>query len=154
MCDQWSEATGIHLGRENARSAGGPESVCKPPEEPCRTHRTWTASEDRVLREMWAECAPASSVAKRLGRTRAAVTCRASNMGLAWRTTLWGERRNVRCGAGERAERPCLKCGLSFNSAHKGNRICGTCKVDEDWSGEPDFSQRRVPRRRHEEIDG
>ena len=90
----------------------------------------------------------------RLGRTQAAVASRASNLGLALRTTLWGERRSARCREGERAARRCLNCGESFASAHKGNRICGTCKEDEDWSGGPDASQRRIPRRRHEEIDG
>lgn len=107
-----------------------------------------------MLRELWSESVSASGIAERLGRTRGAVTSRACNTSLGLRTSLWGERRSAPCAEGERAQRRCLHCGEVFASAHKGNRICRNCKEDEDWGGDPDFSQRRTPRRRHEEVDG
>ena len=131
----------------------GPAAAPANPRHHERRSRRWTESEDRALRERWAESISASGIAIRLGRTRAAVASRSSGLGLGLRTTLWGERRSARCRKGERAARRCLMCGESFASAHKGNRICGTCKEDEDWSSGPDASQRRIPRRRHEEID-
>ena len=119
-----------------------------------RRRRAWTKGEDRALRRLWAEGVPASGIADRLGRTRGAVMSRARTLGLGLGTSLWGGLRSVRCTAGERTQRVCLHCGQRFASAHKGNRICCACKEDEDWSGDPDFSQRRIPRRRHEVIDG
>ena len=135
--------TGAAAPAENPRTRG-----------PRRLGHRWSECEDRALRKLWAENISAAGIAVRLSRSRAAVAARASNLGLALRTPLWGGRRSARCHEGERAERLCLKCGESFASAHKGNRVCGTCKEDEDWSSGPDASQRRIPRRRHEEIDG
>ena len=135
------------------RSAHQADESPVPAGNPRRARRAWTEGDDRVLCELWAENVPASGIAKWLGRTPGAVTSRANNMRLGLRTTLWGGRRSIRCAEGERAERRCLNCGEQFASAHKGNRICGTCKVDEDWGSGPDYTQRRIRRRRYEEID-
>jgi hypothetical protein len=39
-----------------------------------------------------------------------------------------------------RKPRSCLSCGGTFASFGPGNRICGTCKDRECWSGPTDFS--------------
>ena len=106
----------------------------------------------RALRTMGGG-APASSIARRLSRSRSAIAARTRDKGLGLRTTLWGERQSAGWIKGERAERQCLKCGEPFASAHIGNRICRTCKDDEDWSSGPDLSQRRIRRQRHDEFD-
>lgn len=35
------------------------------------------------------------------------------------------------------SERKCLKCGKPFMSEGNHNRKCETCKLMEDWYGEP-----------------
>lgn len=44
-----------------------------------------------------------------------------------------GQRRSERPARAESKSRRCLSCSQWFDSAGVGERVCGLCKLGEDW---------------------
>lgn len=88
----------------------------------------WTDAEREILAQMRAENKTSDEIAAKLGRTKAAVSVKASRRGLSSR------RAPAKDGSKYPMRRPCMCCTNEFLSEGIGHRICSECKDGDIWS--------------------
>lgn len=84
----------------------------------------WTEEETETLLRLWPNSTPAE-IARKVRRTEAAVTVKATRMGLPERD---------RPSRHANTERRCLMCRRLFNSTGPDNHVCPGCKTSDDWT--------------------
>ena len=103
----------------------------KRPKPGREARRPWTEEEIDLLLREWND-SDAATIAVQLGRTEAAVSVKASRIGLSHPgDPLSG-------GNDLRRQRRCLMCNNLFNSTGPGNHICAPCKDSEEWQSYTD----------------